>query len=224
VQGAERIGSGLLGSLFLLWGVRREGPVGLAAMAGGLGLLARAATGRCAIKRALEPTPYASEIARTRGWPAAQVTSAAVTVGRPRAEVYALWRDFANLPRFMKHVQSIEVLTPHRSRWTVKAPLGKTVSWTSFVTEEIENERIAWESEAGAEVPNYGWVELRDAPGDRGTEISALIAYRPPFGSAGRLMSAVLRETPEHQMRDDLRRLKQILETGEVAASQAQPL
>ncbi len=222
VEDNERMASGVLGSLLIVWGLHRKGLAGALAAAGGLVLAGRAATGRCAIKRAMQPRPYTRSVAREHGWSSAAVTSAAVTIARPREEVYRLWRDFANLPRFMKHVEHIEVVTPHRSRWTVKAPLGKVVNWTSFVTEEIPNERIAWESEGSAEVPNFGWVEFRDAPGDRGTEVRALIAYQPPYGEAGRLLNTLFRETPAHQMRDDLHRLKQIMETGEVAISAMQ--
>ena len=219
VEGNERIGSGVLGSALLIWGLKRKGMAGALAIAGGTALLGRAATGQCAMKRAMQPTPYSQEVAREHGWPVASVTSAAVTIGRPREEVYALWRDFANLSRFMKHVQHVEVVTPARSRWTVKAPLGGSVKWTSYVTEDIPNERIAWEAESGAEVPNFGWVEFRDAPGGRGTEVRALVAYQPPYGEAGRLLNTLFRETPVHQMHDDLRRLKQIMETGEVTVS-----
>lgn len=219
VEDNERIGSGVIGSVLLLWGLRRKGIAGALAIAGGTALIGRAATGRCAMKSALKPTPYSRQVAREQGWQAATVTSAAVTIARPREEVYALWRDFGNLPRFMEHVQHIEVVTPQRSRWTVKAPFGKTVKWTSYVTEDVPNERIAWEAESGAEVPNFGRVEFRHAPGGRGTEVRALIAYQPPYGEAGRLLNKLFRETPSHQMRDDLRRLKQIMETGEVAIS-----
>lgn len=223
VHGAERVGSGLLGSLFVLWGARREGVVGALAIAGGMGLLARAATGRCAIKRALEPSPFARDIARSQGWRTATATSASVTIGRPREDVYKMWRDFNNLPLFMTHIEAIEVITPERSRWQVKAPMGQSVGWVSHITEDVQNERIAWESEGGGAVSNTGRVEFRDAPGGRGTEVSAMIAYQPPLGDAGRLLGPIFREVPEHQMRDDLRRMKQIMETGEVTVSQMQP-
>lgn len=217
VEGGERMASGMLGSLLFAWGLHRKGWAGVLAAAGGVALMGRAATGHCAVKRAMQARPYTRQVAREHGWTSAAVTSAAVTIARPREEVYRLWRDFTNLPRFMKHVEHVEVMTPHRSRWSVKAPLGAVVSWISFVTDEIPNERIAWESEGNAEVPNFGWVEFRDAPGGRGTEIRALIAYQPPYGEAGRLLNTLFRETPANQMREDLQRLKQIMETGEAA-------
>ena len=222
VEGAERIGSGMLGAMLVCWGMRRAGVPGAMAVAGGAALLGRSVTGSCAMKRALQAPPYTRAVAQEHGWPSANVTSAAVTIARSREEVYQTWRDFSNLPRFLAHVEHIEVVTPQRSRWTVKAPLGKTEKWTSYVTEDIPNERIAWESESGATVPNFGWVEFRDAPGQRGTEVKALIAYQPPYGEAGRLLAMLFPETPAHQMREDLRRFKQFMETGELAASGTQ--
>lgn len=220
VHGNERLGSGVLGSILLFWGARRHGVTGGLAIAGGLGLLARAATGQCAVKRALTPTPLASSIARSQGWTTATVTRAVITIDRPRNEIYRLWRDFNRLPDFMNDIEYIDVITPLRSRWTVRAPFGQTKTWTSFVTADVENERIAWESEVGAEVPNFGSVKFRDAPEGRGTEVSAMIAYQPPWGVAGRLLGVVLKATPEHQMQDNLRRLKQIMESEELLVSE----
>lgn len=222
VDESERLASGMLGTFFMCWGLSRSGLPRALALAGGALLIGRATTGKCAVKRALQASPYSRQLAHEHGWPSAHVTSAAVTIARPRPEVYHAWRDFGNLPRFLGHVESIEVKTPVRSRWRVKAPLGQEVSWISYVTEDIENERIAWESESGASVPNFGWVEFRDAPGGRGTEVKALIAFQPPYGEAGRLLSILFKETPSHQMRDNLHRFKQFMETGEMAVSGTQ--
>lgn len=220
VRGPERVGSGLLGSAFLVWGAKHRGVMGVMAMAGGLGLWVRAATGHCAVKRVLTPTPLSRSIARSQGWTTATVAKATITIDCPREEIYQLWRDFSRLPDFMPGIENIDVITPLRSRWTVKAPFGKTRSWTSFVTADIPNERIAWESEVGAEVPNFGSVKFRDAPQGRGTEVSAMIAYQPPFRSVGRVLGAMLKSTPEQQMRDNLRRLKQIMETEQTTELQ----
>lgn len=221
---AERTGSGAAGVLLLAWAAGRRGVLPMLAALGGAGLLWRAATGRCAMKRALQPSPYEREVAQTRNWPTAAVAQYAVTISRPREEVYRFWRDFANLPSFMSHVERVEIITPHRSRWTVKAPLERTVQWVSYVMEDVENERIAWEAEAQADIPNAGWVEFRDAPAGRGTEVHAQICYCPPYGNAGRLLSRLTTlEAPSNQVADDLRRLKQVLETGDVATSLTRP-
>lgn len=214
----ERVGSGMLGTLLVCWGMRQSGLSRALALAGGALLIGRAATAQCAVKRALQASPYTRRVARERGWPSAYVTRAAVTISRPREAVYAAWRDFSNLPRFLAHVEHIDVITPVRSRWTVTAPFDQTVSWISHVTEDIENTRIAWESESGAQIPNFGWVEFRDAGRGR-TEVQALIAFQPPYGEAGRLLSQLFQETPSQQMRDNLQRFKQFMETGELAVS-----
>lgn len=141
-----------------------------------------------------------------------------VTINRPRAELYAYWRDFARLPTFMHNVERVDVLSPTRSHWVVKAPGGRTVEWDALVTEEKEGELIAWASTEDADVPNSGRIEFRDA-GDRGTIVTATIVYDPPAGVVGRLIAKMFQREPAIQARRDLRRFKQLMETGEVATS-----
>ncbi len=145
------------------------------------------------------------------------VTGKTVTINRPRQEIYDFWRDFSNLPQVMDNVVSIEKLDDRRSRWTVKAPGGGTVSWTSQVTEDQPGELIAWTSEDDADVPNSGRVEFRDAPGDRGTWVTATIVYDPPAGIIGKVIAKMFQREPAIQARRDLRPFKQLMETGEIA-------
>ena len=142
-----------------------------------------------------------------------------VTINRPRAELYAFWRDFANLPRFMENVVSVEPVGEGRTHWTVKAPAGKTVEWISAITEDKLNETIAWTSEDGADVPNSGRVDFRDALGGRGTWVSVTILYDPPAGIIGRAIAKMFQRELAIQARRDLRRFKQLMETGEIATS-----
>ncbi|MEP9360055.1 SRPBCC family protein [Sphingomonas sp. KR3-1] len=142
----------------------------------------------------------------------------AVTINRPRKELFAYWRDFANLATFMDNVERIDVLSPTRSHWVVKAPGGKTVEWDATVTEEIEDALIAWSSDEGAEVPNSGRIEFRDA-GARGTVVTATILYDPPAGVIGKVIAKMFQREPAIQARRDLRRFKQLMETGEIATS-----
>lgn len=141
-----------------------------------------------------------------------------VTINRPRAELYAYWRDFARLPTFMDNVERVDVLSPTRSHWVVKAPGGRTVEWDALVTEEKEGELIAWASTEDADVPNSGRIEFRNA-GDRGTIVTATIVYDPPAGVVGRLIAKMFQREPAIQARRDLRRFKQLMETGEVATA-----
>lgn len=140
-----------------------------------------------------------------------------VTINRPVGELFSYFRDFANLATFMENVERIDVLDDRRSHWIVKAPGGKTVEWTSVVTEEAPNSFIAWASEEGAEIPNSGRVDFRDA-GDRGTVVSATILYDPPAGTIGKLVAKIFQREPAIQARRDLRRFKQLMETGEIAS------
>ncbi|MDF0487313.1 SRPBCC family protein [Sphingomonas sp. H39-1-10] len=142
----------------------------------------------------------------------------AVTINRPVAELYAYWRDFRNLASFMDNVVAVAPIDDRRSHWTVKAPGGRTVEWTAIITEERENELIAWASEDGADVPNSGRIDFRDA-GARGTVVTATVLYDPPGGTIGKLVAKMFQREPAIQARRDLRRFKQLMETGEIATS-----
>ncbi len=213
----ERLACGLGGLAMTAWGLRRRGPLGLAGAGLGALFMAHGLTGRPSVTAAVLPTPYERSVARSHGWRSAAATVQAVTIACPREEVYRFWRSFANLPRFIRHVRRIDILDEKRSHWVVAAPLGRTVEWNAVVTEERPDELIAWESEEGADIRNTGRVELRDAPNGRGTEVRAIIVYEPPAGQLGRAVARLLGREPALQTREDLRRLKQILETGEVA-------
>jgi uncharacterized membrane protein len=148
------------------------------------------------------------------------VVARAVTIDRPAEALYAYWRDFSNLAVLMENIERIDTIDAQRSHWVVKGPAGKDVEWDSLVTEDIPNRRIAWQAAEGADVQNSGWVEFRPAPGDRGTEVHALIQYDAPGGSFGRTLAKLLQREPNTQMRRELRRFKQLMETGEITSSQ----
>jgi uncharacterized membrane protein len=148
---------------------------------------------------------------------------AAVTVWRPPEEVYGFWRDLENLPSFMYHLQSVTVDSAGRSHWVTNAPLGNRVEWDAETTEDVPNERIAWKSLPGAKVDNRGRVEFTPTPDGRGTEIRVTMSYAIPGGTLGKAVATLLGESPEQQVNDDLRRLKQILETGRVVRSSGSP-
>jgi uncharacterized membrane protein len=147
--------------------------------------------------------------------------SAVTTIRRPVADVYDFWRNFENFPRFMRHLESVQMLDGGRSRWRAKAPAGMTVEWAAEIVGERENESISWRSLPRADVQNRGAVRFRRAPGARGTEVRVDLEYVPPGGSLGRAIAKLFGEEPRQQIRDDLRRLKQLLETGEVPTAAA---
>ncbi|APX66413.1 SRPBCC family protein [Sphingomonas sp. gentR] len=146
----------------------------------------------------------------------------AVTINRPSAELYAWWRDFSNLASVMENVERVEVLDDKRSHWTVKAPGGTHVEWDAIVTEEREGELIAWASAEGADIANSGRVTFHDA-GKRGTVVTATILYDPPAGVIGKLVAKLFQREPNIQVRRDLARFKQLMETGEVATNAMNP-
>jgi uncharacterized membrane protein len=142
----------------------------------------------------------------------------AVTINRPRAELFAYFRDFTNLAHFMENVERIEVIDAKRSHWVVKAPGGRTVEWDALITDEVEGEYLAWASQPGADVANSGRIDFRDA-GARGTVVTATLLYDQPYGVVGKLIAKLFQREPAIQARRDLRRFKQLMETGEVATA-----
>jgi len=144
-----------------------------------------------------------------------------VTINRPREELYRFWRDFRNLPRFMENIERVTVYDEGHSHWVVAAPAGNTVEWDSMITEDVPNERISWASLEGASVRNSGSVDFYDSSNHRGTRVTVTIAYDPPGGALGRMVAKLFQREPKIQARQDLRRFKQLMETGEVATARA---
>jgi uncharacterized membrane protein len=142
-----------------------------------------------------------------------------LTINRPIQDVYHFWRQFDNLPRFMRHLESVEILSSTRSRWRAKAPAGMTVEWEAEILQDRDQEWIAWRSIEGSDVQNSGSVRFKPAPGGRGTEIRVQLQYTPPAGALGRTIAKLFGEEPEQQVADDLRRFKQLMEAGEIAVS-----
>jgi uncharacterized membrane protein len=184
------------------------------ALSGGY-LLYRGLTGNCVLYEALDISR-----AGTDGQSGIKVERA-LTINRPRPEVYRFWRNFENLPSFMQHLRSVDVLgSPdgrERSRWVANAPMSTEVSWEAEIYEERENELISWRSLPGSVVENSGTVRFQDAPRGLGTEVHVMIKYNPPGGSVSAALAALFGEEPNQQVRDDLRRFKQMVETGETA-------
>jgi uncharacterized membrane protein len=144
----------------------------------------------------------------------------AITIDRPRDEVYRFWRNFENLPRFMQHLERVRVLDVRRSRWTARAPAGASVEWTAELIEDQPNELIVWRSVDGAAVPNTGSVQFTPAS-HGGTAVLVELRYQPPGGRLAALVAKLFGDEPDVQVGSDLHRLKQVLELGEVVHSAA---
>jgi len=144
-----------------------------------------------------------------------------IIVGRQPEEVYGFWRRLENLPRFMSHLESIEETGNGQTHWRTRAPGGPSVEWDAQITANEPNRRISWRSLPGSTVENSGTVWFQPATGGRGTQIRVELEYQPPFGKLGAVAASLFRENPKQQMYDDLRAMKQVLEVGDRARSDA---
>jgi uncharacterized membrane protein len=167
---------------------------------------------------AKDPAAGAAGIAADRD--ADEIVAKTVTINRDRQSLYAFWRDFRNLPFFMENIESVTVYDDHRSHWKVKGPAGSDVEWDSIIVEDIPGQVIEWRSVEEASIKNSGRIEFRDSGNGRGTWVSATIVYDPPGGRLGKAIATLFGREPKVQARRDLRRFKQLMETGEIANSE----
>jgi uncharacterized membrane protein len=147
-----------------------------------------------------------------------------VTINKSPEELYRLWHNFENLPTFMKHLKHVKVYDEKRSHWIANAPLGNSVEWDAEIINDQENRLIAWASVEGADIDNSGFVRFQPAPTGRGTEVKVVMEYNPPGGVIGATVAKLFGEEPEQQIGDDLRRFKQLMEAGEIATTEGQPV
>jgi uncharacterized membrane protein len=149
--------------------------------------------------------------------------SVSYTIQKNEQELYAFWRNFENLPRFMYHLQSVTRIDDQRSHWVVRGPAGMSVKWDAEIINDQPHRLISWRSVENADVHNAGSVTFAPAPGGRGTEVRVEIEYIPPAGRLGQAVAWLFGEEPHQQISDDLRRFKQLMETGEVPTTEGQP-
>nr|WP_276602918.1 SRPBCC family protein [Nannocystis pusilla] len=137
-----------------------------------------------------------------------------ITVRQPPERVYRFWRELDNLPRFMRHLESVTVLDERRSRWRVRGPADISVSWDAEIINDVPGELIAWRSLEGAELPNAGSVRFERGVGGHTTRITVNLEYHPPAGVIGTMISSALGANPQKQIESDLQRFKELLETN----------
>jgi len=219
----ERWLSAIAGSAIAAYGLKMRSIPGLVLAGVGGALVWRGATGHCNVYEAMgiSSTPEQDD-GRQVSVPYGKGVRVeeSVTIDAAPERVYAFWRNFENLPRFMHNVESVQVLDSKRSHWVVKGPAGTKVEWDAEIINEIPNELIGWRSLNCAEVDNAGSVHFAPArDGGRGTELRVLLRYDPPAGVIGAALSKLLGEDPAIQVEEDLLRLKMLLETGRVSAT-----
>lgn len=144
-----------------------------------------------------------------------------VTIGRPIGEIYRFWRDLENLPKFMRHLDQVAMREEGISHWVAKAPGGTTVEWDARIINEVENKLIAWQSLAGSKIATAGSVNFDET--ERGTTVHVHLQYNPPGGKLGAALAWLFGEEPTIQVREDLRRFKQLMENGEIPTIDGQP-
>jgi uncharacterized membrane protein len=228
VGDTERVVSVAAGAALALYGLdRRDVQGGLLAVIGAE-LIRRGVAGHCLVYDALNVSTASD--ATHRGFhrdlpasPAATVRASravkiehTVTVMRPAPELYAFWRDPANLPRVVEFIESADTVSDTTSRWRVRGPGGIRIEWDAQIINDIPNELLAWKSVGDADIPNAGSIHFRTAPNAKGTEVRLVLDYEPPAGHIGAWIAKLVKENPEGQLRDALRRFKQLAETGEV--------
>jgi uncharacterized membrane protein len=221
----ERWLSVIGGGALTVYGLTRGSPGGLALAALGGACVYRGLSGHCPMYETLGLTT-----AGEHHGPATSVRAGhgfkverSVTINRSPEELYHFWRNLQNLPRFMSHLESVRNEGNLRSHWVAKAPLGYRVEWDAEIITDRPNELIGWRSLLGSTVDNAGSVHFVRAPGGRGTEVRVSLKYDPPAGKVGATIARLFGESPEVQVEEDLRRLKQVMESGEVPTTAGQP-
>ncbi len=223
VSDLERWASVLGGGALALFGLTRGSLGGLGLAALGSALVYRGATGLCSVYGALGVSTAVRRGPAT-SIPAGQgiKVEKSITIDRSQEDLFHFWRNFENLPRIMSHLEAVHITGPNRTHWVAPGPLGVRVEWDAELVAERPNELIGWRSLPGSEVDTAGSVHFTPAPSGRGTEVKVVLKYDPPAGKVGAAIAGLFLQSPGEQIKDDLRRLKQLMETGEIPTTEGQ--
>ncbi len=215
----ERIASAVGGGALVGYALKSRSKTGVALGLLGAGLLYRGTTGQCEAYRALGVNTADSGEAIAHD----VHIEKSITIGVSPNELYKFWRNFQNLPQFMEDLESVSSLDGNRSHWVAKGPGGVKVEWDAEIYNEREGEFIAWRSLPESDVTNAGSVHFEEAPGGRGTYLKVVLNYNPPGGKAAQLFAKLFGKEPGQLVESNLRRLKQLLEAGEIPTTEGQP-
>ncbi len=223
VGSAERRAFAIGGGTLAVYGLTRRSKGGLLLSVLGAGMLYRGTTGHCNVYEAIGVSTATSGEDASRSDVARDVhMEKSITINKPPDELYRFWREFRNLPRFMKHLESVTTLDSGRSHWVAKGPAGERIEWDAEIYNEKENELISWRSLPGSEFINAGTVRFERAAGGRGTVVRVTMNFNVSGGRVTAALARLVGQSPEQLVGEDLRRLKQILETGEIATIEGQ--
>lgn len=222
VSDTERVISGVGGAALAVYGITRGDWLGVGLIGVGALLAQRGARGYCDVYNAAGiNTAHKQNAVSVKANQGVKVEKA-VTINASVEELYAFWRNFENLPKFMYHLESVSLIDESKSTWVAKAPFGTTVKWDAEIISEVPNELIGWRSLEGADVANAGSVHFRLATGGRGTVVKVSLSYEPPAGKIGEAIAWLTGEEPSVQVEGDLRRFKALMETDEIPTTEGQ--
>ena len=222
VADTERIVSVVAGAGLIAFAATRRPAPAVAVAAAGAGLIARGVTGRSAIYRAAHIDTRDTDTRRVLSGDGGIHVQHAVLINRPLHDVYAYWRDLRNLPRFMSHLLEVTPLNGTHSHWVAKGPAGRRVEWDAEIINEVEDKVIGWQSLPGSDVASAGSVNFRARRG-WGTEVLVRLQYEPVGGRPVAWLAWLLGSDPGHTIKEDLRRLKGMLEAAELPTVEGQP-
>ena len=217
ISATARLASTIAGTTLAIVGIqRRNKALGLL----GAGLVARGTSGWCPVTAAIDSDAFGDtdstrrHLAGSRG----AIVEDAITIYRPVSEVYSFWRNLENLPRFMEHLEEVRVIGRFHSHWVARGPLGVLVEWDAEIINDISPTLISWKSVGHSDVVSAGSVRFKPE-GEHATQVHVKLQYDPPAGKLGATVAWLLGDDPQHQIAEDLRRFKQLLETGELSTS-----
>ena len=207
----ERVASVLVGAAAAVYGLKQiTKPTGVTLALVGAQLLYRGVTGYCMVNRAIGRNSN-----RTIKKTSPMEIQHTLIVNKPKAEVYAFWRNLENLPLFMKHLHSVVEEDSVNSTWKAHVPghVG-TITWKAVVTEDVPNESLIWSSKPGSTVDTAGEVRFTSRA-DNSTELRIRMTYRLPAGDVGTLAGKLFSPVVERMISEDLQRFKTMMESGE---------
>jgi uncharacterized membrane protein len=215
ISATGRLASTIAGTTLAIVGYQRSNKaLGLL----GMGMIARGASGWCPVTAAFDPYAHndADTSKRHLSGSRGVIVEDAITIYRPVSEVYSYWRNLENLPNFMEHLEEVRVTDRFHSHWVARGPLGMHVEWDAEIINDIPPTLLSWKSVGHPDVVSAGSVRFK-ASGERATQVRVKLQYDPPAGKLGATVAWLVGDDPQHQVAEDLRRFKQLLESGDAA-------
>lgn len=225
VNQTERLWSVIGGSGLIAYGLIKRNTAGYGLAALGGSLLYRGVTGHCEMYRTLGVNTaergYEKGTGSRAGVPYQQGirVDQEMPIHRSPEELYKFWRNLENLPRFMDHLESVRTIDDRTSHWVAKGPAGLKAEWDAEIVNDVENEVIGWRSLEGSQVANGGSVRFERMPESNGTVVRVSLQYIPPAGQLGAMVARLFGENPERTIAEDLRRFKELMETGNITST-----